>query len=177
MTPLLPGIVLPPLRFYEAAVTGRANYKRPESTKKRWQAAGAESRSTGVPPPLLCWPTETQHHTWLPSIHCSPQRYPKALVSKRSSEKRAKGDKGRFRFCKCKCSFPSAHQSIWISSPLLQDAKQMFQVKTNQLLFSKQTWPLSTDYFLFHNFLLMNNRRHSFPLCHSPSPCYFYYCT
>lgn len=41
MTPLLPGIVFQPLRFYEAAVTGRANSKRPESTKEIWQAAGA----------------------------------------------------------------------------------------------------------------------------------------
>lgn len=36
-----PGIVLPPLRFYEAAITGRANSKRPESTMERWEAVGA----------------------------------------------------------------------------------------------------------------------------------------
>lgn len=41
MTSLLPGIVFQSLRFYEAAVTGRENSKRPESTKERWQAAGA----------------------------------------------------------------------------------------------------------------------------------------
>lgn len=39
VTPLLPGIVLQPLRFYEAKVTARANSKRPES--------GSEGRQAG----------------------------------------------------------------------------------------------------------------------------------
>lgn len=39
VTSLLPGIVLQPLRFYEAKVTARANSKRPES--------GAEGRQAG----------------------------------------------------------------------------------------------------------------------------------
>lgn len=53
--PLSLGIVFPPLRFYEAAVTGRANSKRPESTEESWAAAaGAWSCNTAVPPPLLC---------------------------------------------------------------------------------------------------------------------------
>lgn len=145
MTPLLPGTVFPPFRFYEAAVTGRANYKRPESTKKRWQAAGAEGRGTAVPPPLLCWPTETQHHTWLPSIHCSPQWYPKALVSKRSSENRAKGIKGGSDSVNAVFHQPSTYLTFKSS---LAGCKR-FRLKTDQLLFSKQTWALSTDYFLF----------------------------
>lgn len=39
MTPLLLSIVFQPFRFYEAVVTGQANYKRPESAKERWPGA------------------------------------------------------------------------------------------------------------------------------------------
>lgn len=42
MTPLLPGIVFQPLRFYDAAVTGRAN------SKKTWKHQGETGGSRGL---------------------------------------------------------------------------------------------------------------------------------
>lgn len=147
MTPLLPGIVFQPLRFYEAAVTGRANSKRPESTKERWQAAGAWSCNTAMPPPLLCSADQLRHSTphGFPACISLPkdtQRLWSRTGAERKREQEAERAEMQMQ------SAPSAKCPFHLKPPFAECKAAPSRLKPNQLLFRKRTWLPAADHSL-----------------------------
>lgn len=149
MTPLLPGIVLKPLRFYEAAVTGRANSKRPESSQERWQARGLELQHSHAPSSSQLTNQDIAPHTASQHALLSPMM-PKG--SGLEQEGRQRGNR-RLRRQKCKCKYSIGQASISSKAPFWMMQSSLFRLNCLQLT----TPQPSADCFL------TNNRSKFFP--------------
>lgn len=152
-----------PLRFYEASVTGRANYKRPESTNERWQAAGAMSHNPAVLPPLLLTKRDTAPLMVYQHALLSPMIPKGSEIEQERKERR--GIKGGLDSGNANAVFhqPSVHLTFQSSFSGCKANASGWSLN-RQILFRKQTWPLSADHFLLNNVPLMNNWRHPFPV-------------
>lgn len=88
-------------------------------------------------PPLLSWPTETQHPTWLPSMHCSFWWFPKVSVVEQKREGGTSGCEGRNANSNCSVS----NVSISLNTPFCEMQSSPFRLESYLLLLRrKQVW-------------------------------------
>lgn len=89
LTPLLPGIVWPPFRVYEAAVTGRANSKGPQRAKERRQQETKATAQTRTPSSATDQPGHSTPHHYPACFSLSPRdtQRPSATEQRRGRDK------------------------------------------------------------------------------------------
>lgn len=102
--------------------------------------------------PLLCWPTETQHPTGLPSMHCSFQWFPKVSVVEQKREGGTSGCEGR------NSNSSVSNVSISLNTPFCKMQSSPFRLEPYLLLLRRKWVWLTVLFGCLVHAVLTNSR-------------------